>query len=397
MNTTVVDQDIPELNLDKFKELLVSTDPKAQHGPLWYAWHYLQVYTHYGLQLPHTQSTLKLQLGINDPGRYGWFDPAVEAYDTVYKASEHFIGAVFPGVVGLGNELMSFAKEATGKDGNFSAMLDLIDQNEDQAALELVDDLRTKAIDNSKKAAAVASDLGTYKGQLVAAKGQLDNVKKAIDADDQVSKKTIDDLLSDDPKSSTSIKAVERFLADAKKNYEHNVVVAATTPTYAWVLPVGLISAIVVAAVFGTRATSEKQAIDGYEAQLQRMAGKLRTAIETRGVLEAADYGISNALNKTELAETNATTVQNAWNQLVIGIDKIKDKISGMLREQDGQKKLAAKPLIKTYAKHAGDAWQALLPALQDLTDEPYISIKQSKPTFGEMLTEIKAEASKVT
>jgi hypothetical protein len=53
--------------------------------------------------------------------------------------------------------------------------------------------------------------------------------------------------------------------------------------------------------------------------------------------------------------------------------------------------------LIKTYAKHAGDAWQALLPALQDLTDEPYISIKQSKPTFGEMLTEIKAEASKVT
>ena len=34
MKTTVVDQDIPELNLDKFKELLVSTDPKAQHGPL---------------------------------------------------------------------------------------------------------------------------------------------------------------------------------------------------------------------------------------------------------------------------------------------------------------------------------------------------------------------------
>ena len=125
----------------------------------------------------------------------------------------------------------------------------------------------------------------------MAAIGQLDNVKKGIDADDQVSKKTIDDLLSDDPKSSTSIKAVERFLADAKKNYEHNVVVAATTPTYAWVLPVGLISAIVVAAVFGTRATSEKQAIDRYEAQLQQMAGKLRTAIETRGVLEAAVTG----------------------------------------------------------------------------------------------------------
>ena len=82
-------------------------------------------------------------------------------------------------------------------------MLDLIDQNEDQAALELVNDyLRTKAIDNSNKAAKVKSDLGTYKGQLVAAIGQLNNVKKGIDADDQVSKKTIDDLLSDDPKSS---------------------------------------------------------------------------------------------------------------------------------------------------------------------------------------------------
>jgi hypothetical protein len=51
----------------------------------------------------------------------------------------------------------------------------------------------------------------------VAAIGQLDNVKKAIDADDQVSKKTIDDMLSYDPKSSTSIKAVERFLADANE------------------------------------------------------------------------------------------------------------------------------------------------------------------------------------
>jgi hypothetical protein len=231
----------------------------------------------------------------------------------------------------------------------------------------------------------------------VAAIGQLDNVKKAIDADDQVSKKTIDDMLSYDPKSSTSIKAVERFLADAKKNYEHNVVVAATTPTYAWVLPTGLIAAIVVAAVYGTRATSEKQAIDRYEAQLQQMAGKLRTAIETRGVLEAADYGITNALNKTELAETNATTVQNAWNKLAEGIDTIKTKISGMIREPDGQKKLAAKPTIRTYANQASKAWQELLPALQDLTDEPYISIKQSKPTFGEMLTEIKAEASKVT
>ena len=73
-----------------------------------------------------------------------------------------------------------------------------------------------------------------------------------------------------------------------------------------------------------------------------------------------------------------------------------KDKISGMLKEQDGQKKLAAKSLIKVYAGQAGKAWQALLPDLQDLTDEPYISIKQSKPTFGEVLSEIKAEASKV-
>jgi len=395
MNTTV--QDIPELDLKQFNELLVSKNPEAQHGPLWYAWHYLQVYTHYGLQLPHTQATLKLQLGISDPGRYTWFDPAVEAYDTIYQASQHFIGAVFPGVVGLGNDLMSFAQEATGKDGNFSAMIDLLDDNEDQAALELVDDLRTKAIENSKKAAQVATDLGTYKGKLVTAIGQLSNVKTKINQDDQVSQKTIDGLLSQDPKSSTSIKAVEKFLADAKANYEHNVVVAATTPTYAWVLPTGLIAAIVVASIYGKRATDEKAAIDSYESQLKQMALKLRTAIETRSVLEAADYGISNALSKTELAERDATTVQNAWNQLVKGVDEIKTKISGMLREQDGQKKLATKRTIQLYAKQAADKWEPLVPVLHDLTDEPYISIRQSKPTFGEMLTEIKNEASKAT
>jgi len=397
MNTPVVEQEVPELSLDQFNGLLVNKDPQAQHGPLWYAWHYLQVYTHYGLQLPHTQAALKLQLQINDPGRYLWFVPAVEAYNSVYQASEYFIGTVFPGVVGLGNDLMSFAKEATGKDGNFSAMLDLLDQNEDQAALELVDDLRAKAIDNSTKAAKVAGDLGTYKGQLVTAIGKLDAVKTSIEADDEVSQNTIDQLLSDDPQCATSIKAVEGLLADSKKTYEHYVVVAATTPTYAWVIPIGLVSAIVVAAVYGTRATNEKAAIDRYESQLQQMAAKLRTAIETHGVLVAADYGITNALSKTELAERDATTVQNGWNGVVKGVDTIKEKISGMLKEQDGQKKLGAKALIKVYAGQAAKAWEPLVPALHDLTDEPYISIKQSKPTFGEMLTEVKKEASNVT
>lgn len=51
-------------------------------------------------------------------------------------------------------------------------------------------------------------------------------------------------------------------LSKASAEYEYNVIVAATTPTYAWVFPFGTIPAIVVAGVYGDRAVKSKKKLD---------------------------------------------------------------------------------------------------------------------------------------
>lgn len=51
-------------------------------------------------------------------------------------------------------------------------------------------------------------------------------------------------------------------LSKARAEYEHNVIVAATTPTYAWVFPFGTIPAVVVAGVYADRAVKSKGKLD---------------------------------------------------------------------------------------------------------------------------------------
>jgi hypothetical protein len=63
-------------------------------------------------------------------------------------------------------------------------------------------------------------------------------------------------VLSSDPARKIRLDALKEGLKKDKKKYKKNVVIAATTACYFW-LPLGLIPAIVVAAVFGTRAATK--------------------------------------------------------------------------------------------------------------------------------------------
>jgi hypothetical protein len=394
---TPLDQSLDVNKIIKdFEDLLVNPGMPRGRGPLWYAWHYLQVYSVWGLWLPHTQEALKLKLGINDPLAYSFFQTMMEGYRDIHDASKEFLEADFPAVVELGNDLTTFASEASSRGGAiFSAVSDLLDKDDTAAALELIEDLQSTSANNAGKAGEVTEKLNAYKVRLTEADNTVKQAQEKVNNDDKTSKATIDKLQSHDPNVHDSIDAIQKLITAKQQEYKRNVVIAATTPTYAWVFPIGLISGAVVAGVYGKRAVQALRDIDQWQAELQKKSTELSTAWTAHTVQQNAADGLNSAKQHTDLAILHTTVVQNAWNDMAKQIGIIKTKLDGMTREQDQGKVLSAKAVIRVYMRNAMQAWERILPALSDLTANPYITVKNEEMSLAEFGKEVEKEIAK--
>ena len=389
--TTTTTTPDPTATTKVIEGLLINRqDTKDPHGPLWHSWRYLQIYTHYGLKLPHTEADLKTALNIKDPGKYLWFNSALSAYTEIFGICDKFLKNIFPNVVNLGTKLEQFAKDAGGStasdEGIFSAVIELLDANDDAAALELIQDLAKQAKANHTSAGVVRTELASYKTGLATALGLLKTAKDAVNKDNKVSQDRISKLTTDNASDRETIAGMKKAIQTLRDERQHNIVVATTTVTYCWVPFVGLITAAVVAGIFGAKAEEARKQIESFESMLSKLEDDLRTAVSTHEVLDLASDGLESAAQYTNLADSHATTVQNAWESLTAELENIATKVGIMTKETDGQAKLAAKAVIKVYARSAKTSWGTLVPILRDLTAEPYIRVADGETTFADVL-----------
>lgn len=364
--------------IQQFNNLLKPSDEDS----LWYAWHFLQVYSTWGLRLPNTEEPLKNSLNISDPGGYLFFGTMLEAHNLIHNASSKFLQTIFPKVVGIGNSMKSFAKDV-GDNPNapldekpfFTFLIDLIKDGKTEDAIDLVVDKQKKAKENSEAAKEVVELLSDYKKDLTDAEAKLSQAKGKIEADSQVSQRTIDQL-SSGPEIQGSIASLNEEMEVESKHYSHDVKVAATTPTYAWIIPIGTIPAVVVAGVYGDRAVHHLKNIHRVQTRINDASDQLRKAVKTQNIYTLAKNSVVKTTNFTHLAITHATKVQNSWNTIETNLKDLSDEISSMTRETDDGVKLKGIALITRYAQNAGKKWAELIPPLEALTKNPYIQVE---------------------
>ncbi len=391
-----------------FKEYLIGeTDDQGKllAPSLRRNWEYLQVYANYGLRLPGTEAALKAALATNSPGSYLWFDNMVESYGGIVKASEFFLNHVFLKVVDLGNHLKNYSDDAgTGQESVFKLVLSLLfppaGQPEDpETALELLEDMRSQAQANAKEAAAVAANLAEFKTDLIKHENNLKTVKEEVDSDNQVSQETIEKLSGGEDVAG-SLAQMRKMLNQDKEEYKHDVTVAATTPTYAWVflgpIPAGLIAAVTVAAVYGSRATAMLDTIHSLERQISQGEQQLRTAVATQNVTSLAKDSLAETIANTDLAIVKANEVQNQWNNVTSGLDFIRDKIQRTIKPgPDDQDKLAGKALIKRYLNQCIDRWSDIKPIVDAMTTNPFIVVQDGKIDMTDFQKQVEEEIQK--
>jgi len=384
--------------IQEFNSLVEKPNDSAatlQNQNLWYSWQFLQIYSTWGLRLPHTEASLKMKLGIPQPGKYLFFQGMVQAYDEIHDACNDFQTNIFPEVIEVGTSLLSFASDADPTDGElFNVLIELMDLNDLTGALEFVETIQETTRTNSEKAGNVKSLLNNFKVKLVSAQEKVSTVKSLVDQDAEVSQSAINQLAGG-REVTGSIENLKQLMSEKQAEYDHAVVVAATTPTYAWATLIGFITAASIAGVYGDKAVKALKRVQELEDEIKKTNAKLHTALETNKVSNSASESVRQTQQYTDLAIAHTTTVQNAWTHMADNLQEIADKVNSMTTEKDEQKRLASKAMIKNFARSAGKKWALLVPPLKELTRDPYIVVEPGEKSLGEIANDVEKEITK--
>ncbi len=364
---------------------LVDPGPQGALSTLGASWRYLQIYSTWGLRLPKDRSSLLVNLQITDSTPYPFFDEMYESYDLIFLACELFQVKIFPQVVSVGSSILSYAKDAAKSDGAvFDLLKEMVTTSIDrEGALELIGDLQGTVTKNVSKSAKVTEDLNLFKAKLIEAQSRLDAVGKTIQSNKDTSEEFINtanggaDVIG-------SLAQLEAMKTQMKDDYDHYVVVAATTVTYAWVPIFGIIAAGAVAGVYGDKAVKELQKYNDKMAEITAKTNLLNIAIRTNGIQKLAKTGVDEAITNTDQAIVCSTTIQNAWSQIGSQLTEVSRYLEKMIKD-DGSLKNTR--VVAIWADCAGKEWGLLIPPLKELTKNPYITVESKNTSLVELVS----------
>jgi len=395
MSTTAVAQD-PVKDLDdamkKIAALLKDPTNANNPGQLWTAWHYLQVFSVWGMRIPSNDQTLKVALTIDDPGKYDFFSPMLDGHKKVYEACTNFYQTIFPGVIKVGHNLLNTASDISPADGDiFGVLIELLDNKELDGCLELIKDLQATAQENIEQADKVQKDLAGFSTTLFQAQGLLKISQDKIKADENLSEEAIRQA-NGGPEVLGSLANIQEMIEKVKEEYDNDVVVASTSVTYAWVFPVGTIAAAIVAGIYGDKAVKALNNLDRLKSQFESANSKLKTALSSNEIQKLAAQSIIQTIAANDNAIVQTTIVKNAWEGIMNSLTVVSDKVFAMTTITDEGEKLKNSALIKAYARQAGKSWSELVPPLKELTTNPYIVVDQNDKTLADLAKEVEKE-----
>lgn len=120
-------------------------------------------------------------------------------------------------------------------------------------------------------------------------------------------------------------------LDEALDEYHDATVAAATTPTYAWILPpVGLIPAIIVAGVFSDRAVKAKQRADAARAMIETLNAQLDRNVRALSLISRVGGQLDSLIEKLAAALPIIQRIKASWGAIAADLTEL-----GRLLDED--------------------------------------------------------------
>ncbi|MFG1283239.1 hypothetical protein V5F34_15435 [Xanthobacter autotrophicus] len=397
-------EDVPADGNDGHAELEALVSPKVDEkgnpvlSPLKQGWHYLQVYLNYGVRLPTDDADLRIVLANASLAEMPYYRSMKSGLALIKTACKDFMTDGLPEMLGVGNDLKRFAENAVKSEGDLMGVVEqLVKDGDLDAAAELIKAMRDDAQAAVARTLRVEKSLGKFSGDLGDAAGKLEVAQGEIESDHSLQSATIAALQGDE-KTAGSLAQLQKAKAELEDQYDHEVAVAATTPTYAWVgPPIGLIAAVVVAGVYGDRATKTLREVEQRRKDIADKSLELDKALRVRDVSRLAERTVANASRYTALAISHVQVVKTAWNGLGSDLQSIAGFLKASVRTGTAANN---SPLISDRAltallNNVEKKWAALYPNLVILTQAPYIKIDPNPSTMAEQAKAMDAAMTK--
>lgn len=300
-------------------------------------WIAIQTYVTDALALPTTDTAFRNSLGPGAPQDLSDFKNLIDAYGDINAHVTNWEEHVFPGSVNLASDIYQYGmnKAPVFYPPILKQAQILVDNPGDSRAKEslkaILGNLQHDAQGKADKAAAVAGQIGQFardteadKVTMTGTDGKGGLVKHYDDKYGSTSAE-VKSLTQD-------INTQRQILKEANDEYDHDVVVAATTPTYAWVWPIGTIAAAVVAGIYGDKAVKALDRARAAQAKVNTLTAKLAADANLMLAIHSAETGLNTIVRDIAAALPVIEKIQGVWGGIAADLGSISSLIDTDIR-----------------------------------------------------------------
>jgi hemolytic enterotoxin HBL len=300
-------------------------------------WVSIQTYCTDGKALPTTEDAFRKSLGSGAPKDLSDFVQLIQAYKAINHHVTTWGDTTFPATVSLANDVYDYGVNKAPV--YYPALLKeaeiLRDRPDDQQAKDalkaILDNLKKdadhradKAGDVTKKVTAFAADTESDRLTLVGPDGKAGLVSY-YDKRYGEKSKDVQELIKE-------ISAQQLLLKAADEEYNHDVIVASTTPTYAWIWPIGTIAAAVVAGIYGKRAVEALDRARAARDKILHLQAKQEADANLMVAINVAQTGMGTITRDLSAALPVIQKIQGVWGGISADLSAISRMVDDDIR-----------------------------------------------------------------
>jgi hypothetical protein len=307
-------------------QLDTGTDPFVLASADWLA---IQRYVTAALALPVTDDAITsyFVLGTGDsPTNY---QDILTAFQAMAAHCGTFKQSTFPASVALATDIVDYDRNVSVY---YAALENLLPQLQaaspsDQVKQEfkaILDQRALEAAGYRDKATAVAKALGDFATETEQDGDTISTLVTSYNT-------KLGATSTDRQQLEQSIATWTDTLNQAQAQYDHDVIVSATTPAYAWVglpfFPVGLIAAAIVAGIYGSAAVKAQNEIKAARGQIAALQQQVQRDITITASLKAAETAMGTIQASLKAALPIIQKIEGVWDALAGDLSNLGDLI----------------------------------------------------------------------
>jgi hypothetical protein len=320
-------------------------------------WYTIQSYVFDALQLPTTLEGLRTYVKAESGFDMTPFQPIIDAYVLMNAHCTTWQKTTFPASITLADDIVHYNTKVPIYYGaiNTVAQKLVANPNDTQAQAQLVavlDSLSQQATTYQQNAQHVADQIQ----QFAVDSANDQNTLGGKDGTGGLVKKYNDEYGA----QSDQVKDLQKKLATQQLNlkaanaaYDHDMVVAATSPTYAWIWPFGTIAAAIVAGIYGKKATDDLANARAAQQQIDTIGGEIARDVNLMNAITFAEQGMGAILQALTRALPIIQKIQGVWAAISSDLSNVSTIIKNDIKQ--------APPIIMSLGvDEAISQWQQL-------------------------------------